>query len=215
MCKQVLLGLVTALVLLAGALPVAAESRTATQVIEIGNCTATVRLLLNGVVQAWTYCEEEGYYPAGTALHLVAVPADRPLSEPWVLKDLSDFPGGELSGVYWVQENAISPAAVIARVESPRAAIAWMLRVSARARAMRLQPPALDASSMAGGAQVTSRQETATRAQQDEGLGDQQQTRNETRVRDETHHSAEHSQIAIQQRTQAQQGATNAHRGGR
>lgn len=214
-------GLAMVLALLAGALPVAAQGSATSQVVEEGGCLASVRPLANGVVQAWIYCAEDGYYPAGTARHLVAAPAGRPLSEPWALTDLSAFPGGLLTGEYWVQENAIAPAAVLTRALGPQEAIGRLLRITTRLRVQRTEAAQGDVES---GLSLAVRQETTTRSGQGNGAGEQEHTLTQTRQRDETcTPNQEAPSASVQQRTEqptqqqsrAQQGGGNGRGQGR
>lgn len=187
---------------LASALPVAGQGVAASPVVEEGGCLAYLQPLANGIVQAWIYCEEDGYYPAGTALHLVAVPADRPLGGPWVLTDLSAFPGGLLTGEYWVRQNAIAPVAVLMRALGPQKAVGSLLRTATRARAQ-----GADAAQQgAAGSELSLgvRQEMATRSGQGSGVGLQEHVLTQTRQRNEIHADspAGPTQQQMQQQTQ-------------
>lgn len=194
------------LALLAGALPVAAQGKVAAQVVEEAGCLAYVQPLAGGAVQIWIYCEEDGYYPAGTALHLVALPADREPCDPWTLTDLSDFPGGLLTGEYWLRQNAIAPAAVLARTLNLPEAVGRLLRIATRSRVQRVARSQGEAEGDLG---LTARQQTTTRSEQGSGAGLQEQTLTQTRQRSEAHAGSPQTpaQPQVQQQAQVEQQA--------
>ena len=195
-------GLALVLALLAGGLPVAAQGKVMPQVVEEAGCLASIQPLGSGVVQIWIYCEEDGYLPAGTALHLVAAPGDWPLQEPWTLTDLSAFPGGLLTGEYWLRQNAIAPAAVLIRALGPEKASGRLLRLITRARVQRAESAV---ENVAGsGLSLAARQETTTRSGQGSGAGEQQHTLTQTRQRSELHASDSAAPVQLQAEQQVQ-----------
>lgn len=136
MKKRFFIAGVTLAALLFLALPVAAARPSQLPVADDGACVASIRSLSSGVYQVWVYCYGEGgYYPAGTAMHLVAAPTDHPSASVWGEPvDLTLLPGDVLDNMYFVKENAISPVAVAAKTGSWEALPGWLLQTHLRLR---------------------------------------------------------------------------------
>lgn len=177
MRKRVFIAGLTLLALLSLALPVSAAKPTQQSTVDDGTCLASIRSLPSGAHQVWIYCYAEGgYYPAGTAMHLVAAPLDHPSADTWGdAVDLSGLPGETLDGTYYVKENTISPVAVAAKTGRWEILPDWLLRNPSRLRD-RLQSAAQEAM------QMRTRLQSEERLQQEAGSGVGQTEQNRARI---------------------------------
>lgn len=186
MTKRVFTVGITLFALFSLALPVAAAQPAPTRTtVDDGACLAAIRPLPSGVYQVWIYCYGEGgYYPAGTAMHLVAAPTDHPAASAWGEPvDLTPLPGDILDGTYYVKENAVSPVAVAAKTGRWDALPNWLFRNRLRLR---------DQSQLSEGTsgihqETQTRLQNQERSQEEAGQGTGQTERDRVRTETQEH----------------------------